>query len=190
MLLLWGNGGQFAFVSSANSSWSCLARFKKRTAAALMHFSSSIDTIWNKITGSGKTLDLWLHISISDVCLLTCFHTEEETEIIFWCWLQILNPATFTLTWGVLEVSEQKAELWLAESLVDLLRMYPFLLSFYFPLFVSSLFSLPLFLCVLSQSTGPKGQSPGLNMLQPFRFNRPAFGSLENGGMKVNCKFL
>lgn len=68
-------------------------------------------------------------------------------------------------------------ELWLVESLVDPLRVCPS------P-------SLPSFVCVLSQSNRAKGRSPGDSTLSLFDLPALPFGSLENRGMKVNCKFL
>lgn len=50
MLLLWGNGGQFAFVSSANTSWSSLAWFEKRTRSCRCNASLRVYryfTKWN-----------------------------------------------------------------------------------------------------------------------------------------------
>lgn len=150
MLLWWENGGQFEFVS-----WP--APLKRERAAA---FSVSITTITNEIRGSIKIPDLWLHISIF-WCLFA--RRREKKKIIFWCCERYI-PAPLSWSPG----AKLTPELWLVESLLDQLWICPFV---YLPLY-----SLPLsFVCVLSQSNRTKGRSPGVNMLQPFRFTGPAF---------------
>lgn len=71
-------------------------------------------------------------------------------------------------------------ELWLVESLVDPLRVCPS------PSFPPSPL---LFVCSRSQ-TGLRAGPRGLTRSSLFDLPGLPFGSLENRGMKVNCKFL
>lgn len=170
MLLWWGNGGQFEFVS-----WP--ARFKKRTGCCFnaffcvcfYHYYKKRDQRIHQNTGSLITYQhFW--------CLFAR-HREKE-KIRFWCCERYI-PAPLSWSPG----GKLTPELWLVESLVDQLWICPFVCL--------PLYSLPLsFVCVLSQSNRTKGRSPGVNMSSLFDLPGLPFGSLENRGMKVNCKFL
>lgn len=145
MLLWWGDGGQREFVSRPE-------RFKKENQLLLSEFLS--DQRIHQNTG----------------CLITYQHfwclfarQRERKKMIFWCCERYI-PAPLSWSPG----GKLTPELWLVESLVDQLWICPFVCL--------PLYSLPLsFVCALSQSNRTKGRSPGVNMLQPFRFTRPAF---------------
>lgn len=149
---------------------------KRELAAAFsVSFCVSITTIRNEIRGSIKIPDLRLHISISDVCLLD---TEREKRSYFDVVRDII-PAP--LSWspgGNSLLSSDLWKVWWISSESGLLYASLFILS-------PSL----LFVCSRSQ-TGLRAGPQGLTCSSLFDLPGLPFGSLENRGMKVNCKFL
>lgn len=126
---------------------------KKRTSCCFLCFYHCYNKQDQRIHQNTGCLITYQHVW----CL---FARQRDDILMLW---EIYTRSTFMVTRGKLT-----PELWLVESLVDQLWICPFVCL--------PLYSLPLsFVCALSQSNRTKGRSPGVNMLQPFRFTRPAF---------------
>lgn len=129
-------------------------------AAALMPFCISTDTMRNEIRESINdigSLIAYQHFWCRPVCLFIKQREKMKRRSIVWCCVEMLatwgrNPAISGLS---------SVDKFGGSSLT--VPFYPFIrLSSVSCIGNSLLLS---FVCVLSQSTGPKGRSPGVNML-------------------------
>lgn len=160
MLLWWGDGGQREFVSRPE-------RFKKENQLLLSVFLS--DQRIHQNTG----------------CLITYQHfwclfarQRERKKMIFWCCERYI-PAP--LSWspgGNSLLSSDLWKVWWISSESVLLYASLFILS-HSLLFVRS-----------RSQTGLRAGPQGWTCSSLFDLPGLPFGSLENRGMKVNCKFL